>query len=72
MVSRRTLEQIMRAHDRREQQLLQTIADLTDRLMFMVGRTWTPPPADLEPPPETWSLEEDTDEFVTDAEQVVD
>lgn len=74
MVSRRTMDALLRAHERREQWLQRRIEDLTDRLMFLSGHTWVPAPADLEPDepePEPWRPDEDDDEFVTDGEQLI-
>lgn len=52
----------LRAARRRETELLQTIRDLTDRIMYLTGKPYAPTPLDLFEPDEPDEPSKDEDE----------
>lgn len=71
MYRRKTVEAIVRQHQREREGLLTVICDQNDRIMHLAGRTFTPTPLDLH----TWPVDvefEPEDELVADLGQLPD
>ena len=45
MYRSKTVERMQRDWERERARYMETIRELTDRLMYATGHTWTPPPA---------------------------
>lgn len=69
MISRRTLNQIVRQHAREKEALLAVIREQNDRLMLLTGVPFTPSPLDMHRLPEP---EDDEEEPPIDVGQLPD
>lgn len=71
MYRRKTVEAIVRQHQRERETLLAVIKDQADRLMFLAGRQFSPTPLDVHAWPDHVEFEPD-DELVADVGQLPD
>jgi hypothetical protein len=71
MYRRKTVEALLRQHQREKEQLLTLIREQTNQLMYMAAKPWLLPPVEDEPEPVTADPDERLD-LIEDVAQLAD